>query len=343
MRRKLRVGNATDKTQADCRFRARGLLKVEPPTLQSPPFLRIGSRGSPLALVQARLVQRLLAEAHHVPPDAIEIRTIATTGDKLTDAPLSEVGGKGLFSKEIEAALEAGEIDLGVHSSKDMATALPDGLVLAAFLEREDIRDAFVSVAYPSLEALPPGAKLGSSSIRRASQMLRHRPDLTIVPFRGNVDTRLRKLREGVADATLLAVAGLNRLGRQAEITAYLDAETFLPAPAQGAIGIEIRQNDARTAELIGPLNHAPTATTVAAERALLGALDGSCRTAIGCVSHLADHTLSLRGQILSPDGKIAIEARHTGPATAPQIIGHELGQILRDKAGSDFFKLFPG
>ena len=311
--------------------------------MQSPPFLRIGSRGSPLALVQARLVQRLLSEAHGVPLEAIEIRTIATSGDKLTDAPLSQVGGKGLFSKEIEAALEADEIDLGVHSSKDMATSLPDGLVLAAFLPREDIRDAFVSLSVKSLDELPRGAKLGSSSLRRSSQMLRARPDLTIVPFRGNVDTRLRKLREGVADATLLAVAGLNRLGRQAEITAYLDPERFPPAPAQGAIGIETRTDDARTAGLIAPLNHAPTATAVHAERALLAALDGSCRTAIGCVSHLADHTLTLKGQILSPDGRTVIEGRHTGPATAPEIIGHELGQILRDKAGSDFFKLFPG
>jgi hydroxymethylbilane synthase len=311
--------------------------------LQSPPFLRIGSRGSPLALVQARLVQRLLAETHGVPLEAIPIRIITTSGDKLTDAPLSEVGGKGLFSKEIEGALEAGEIDLGVHSSKDMATKLPDGLVLAAFLEREDVRDAFVSLAVKSLDELPRGAKLGSSSLRRSSQVLRARPDLQIVPFRGNVDTRLRKLRAGVADATLLAVAGLNRLGRQGEITAYLDPDLFPPAPAQGAIGLEIRADDTRTADLIAHLNHPPTTTAVHAERALLGALDGSCRTAIGCVSHLADHTLSLRGQILSPDGRIAIEARHTGPATAPEIIGHELGQILRDKAGSDFLKLFPG
>ncbi|MEO8759189.1 MAG: hydroxymethylbilane synthase, partial [Devosia sp.] len=164
-----------------------------------------------LALVQARLVRKRLAEAHGVPEANIEIRTITTSGDRLTDAPLSEVGGKGLFSKEIEAAIEAGEIDLGVHSSKDMATKLPDGLVLAAFLEREDIRDAFVSLKIKSLDQLPQGAKLGSSSLRRASQMLRARPDLTIVPFRGNVDSRLRKLAEGVADATLLAVAGLNR------------------------------------------------------------------------------------------------------------------------------------
>ncbi len=311
--------------------------------MQSSPFLRIGSRGSNLALVQARLVQKLLAEAHGVPLDAIEIRTITTSGDTLKDAPLSEVGGKGLFSKEIEAALEAGEIDLGVHSSKDMATKLPDGLTLAAFLEREDIRDAFVSLKVKSLDELPQGARLGSSSLRRSSQMLRARPDLQIVPFRGNVDTRLRKLADEVADATLLAVAGLNRLGRQPDITAYLDPERFPPAPAQGAIGLEIRADDKRTAEIIAPLNHAPTATAVHAERALLAALDGSCRTAIGVVSHIADHTILLRGEILSPDGQIAIEARHAGPAAGPEAVGHELGQILRDKAGSDFLKLFPG
>jgi hydroxymethylbilane synthase len=311
--------------------------------LQSSPFLRIGTRGSNLALVQARLVQKLLAAAHGVPLDAIEIRPITTSGDRLAEAPLSEVGGKGLFSKEIEAALQANEVDLGVHSSKDMATSLPDGLVLAAFLEREDIRDAFVSLTVKSLDDLPRGAKLGSSSLRRASQMLRARPDLEIVPFRGNVDTRLKKLADGVADATLLAVAGLNRLGRQSAITDYLDPERFPPAPAQGAIGLEIRAGDSRTADLIAPLNHIPTATAVHAERALLAALDGSCRTAIGVVSHIAEKTIALRGEILSPDGSIAIGAEHAGPAAAPEAVGHELGQILRDKAGSDFLKLFPG
>jgi len=310
--------------------------------LQSSPFLRIGSRGSALALVQARLVRRLLADAHQVPQEAIEIRTITTSGDRLTDAPLSEMGGKGLFSKEIEGALEAGEIDLGVHSSKDMATRLPDGLVLAAFLEREDIRDAFVSLTAKSIDEMPRGAKLGSSSLRRSSQMLRARPDLQIVPFRGNVDTRLRKLAEGVADATLLAVAGLNRLGRHGEITAYLDPELFPPAPAQGAIGIEIRATDSRTAELIKPLDHPPTHLAVRAERALLGALDGSCRTAIGALTRIEGQTLHLTSEILSPDGKIAVRYSHSGPLADPERVGHELGQMLRDKAGSDFFKLFP-
>ncbi len=311
--------------------------------MQSSPFLRIGSRGSRLALVQARLVQKLLAEVHGVPLEAIEVRTITTSGDRLTEAPLSEIGGKGLFSKEIEGALEAGEVDVGVHSSKDMATRLPDGLMLAAFLEREDIRDAFVSLKVKTLDELPRGAKFGTSSLRRASQMLRARPDLEMVPFRGNVDTRLRKLADGIAEATLLAVAGLNRLGRQADITSYLDPERFPPAPAQGAIGLEIRAADTRTADLVAPLNHAPTATAVHAERALLEALDGSCRTAIGAVSHIAEKTLLLRGEILSPDGSIAYAAQHAGPAAAPEAVGHELGQILRDKAGSDFLKLFPG
>jgi hydroxymethylbilane synthase len=310
--------------------------------LQSSPFLRIGTRGSALALVQARLVQRLLAEAHGVDPERIEIHAITTSGDTLKDAPLSDVGGKGLFSKEIETALDANEVDIGVHSSKDMATTLPDGLRLAAFLEREDIRDAFVSLRAKSVDELPRGARLGSSSLRRAAQMLRARPDLQIVPFRGNVDTRLRKLADGVADATLLAVAGLNRLGRQAEITSYLDPDRFPPAPAQGAIGLEIRETDQRTADLIAPLNHAPTTTAVLAERALLGALDGSCRTAIGAVTRLDGKTLRLKGEILSPDGQIAIFGELEGPAAEPAEIGHELGQILRDKAGSDFFKLFP-
>ncbi len=310
--------------------------------MQSAPFLRIGSRGSALALVQARLVQGLLAKAHGVPAERIEIRTITTSGDKLPDAPLSEVGGKGLFSKEIEAALEAGEIDLGVHSSKDMATRLPDGLVLAAFLEREDSRDAFVSLSVKSLDEMPQGARLGSSSLRRSAQMLRRRPDLTIVPFRGNVDTRLRKLREGIADATLLAVAGLKRLGREREITAYLDADAFPPAPAQGAIGIEIRAEDARTSELIKILDHAKTTIAVRAERALLGSLDGSCRTAIGAVSRIEGEILTLRGEILSPDGRIEISGALAGTIANPEALGHELGKILRDKAGSDFLKLFP-
>jgi hydroxymethylbilane synthase len=311
--------------------------------MQSAPLLRIGTRGSMLALAQAQLVQRLLAEAHGVGREAIEIKVITTSGDRLTDRPLSEAGGKGLFSKEIEAALEAGEVDLGVHSSKDLASHLPDGLVLAAFLEREDVRDAFVSVKYRTLEALPRGAKLGSSSIRRAAQMLRARPDLEVVPFRGNVDTRLQKLEAGVADATLLAAAGLNRLGKADRITAYLDPLAFPPAPAQGAIGIEIRDNDNRTADLVSVLNHAPTATTIAAERALLATLDGSCRTPIGAFTELNGVSCRLTAEILSPDGREFYRGSVEGAAADAAKLGTQLGRLLLDAAGPEFQRQFKG
>ncbi|WP_423065909.1 hydroxymethylbilane synthase [Devosia sp. CN2-171] len=311
--------------------------------MQSAPLLRIGTRGSMLALAQAQLVQRLLAEAHGVGREAIEIKVITTSGDRLTDRPLSEAGGKGLFSKEIEAALEAGEVDLGVHSSKDLASHLPDGLVLAAFLEREDVRDAFVSVKYRTLEALPRGAKLGSSSIRRAAQMLRARPDLEVVPFRGNVDTRLQKLEAGVADATLLAAAGLNRLGKADRITAYLDPLAFPPAPAQGAIGIEIRDNDNRTADLVSVLNHAPTATTIAAERALLATLDGSCRTPIGAFTELNGVSCRLTAEILSPDGRELYRDSVEGAADEAATLGTKLGRLLLDAAGPEFQRQFKG
>ena len=303
------------------------------------PILRLGTRGSALALVQANLVARLLREAHGWAEGAVEIRVITTSGDRLKEAPLSEAGGKGLFSREIEAALTAGEIDLGVHSSKDLATVLPEGLILPVFLEREDVRDAFVSRIARSVDDLPRGARLGSSSIRRAAQMLRHRPDLVVVPFRGNVDTRLRKLDEGVADATLLAVAGLNRLGRQDAITEYLDPKRFPPAPAQGAIGVEIREGDAKTAELIAPLNHEPTRIAVSAERALLKVIDGSCRTPIGAYTELSDTVLVLTGQLLSPDGAEAFAATESGPPGEAEAIGRRLGEKLLALAGPAFLE----
>lgn len=296
-----------------------------------------------LALAQAQLTQRLLAEAHGVAPERIEIRVITTSGDRLTDRPLSEAGGKGLFSREIEAALAAGEVDLGVHSSKDLASRLPDGMVLAAFLEREDVRDAFVSLKYGSVDGLPQGAKLGSSSIRRAAQMLRVRPDLEVVQFRGNVDTRLAKLEAGIADATLLAVAGLNRLGKQDKITAYLDPLEFLPAPAQGAIGIEIRESDTRAAELVAVLNHAPTATTIAAERALLATLDGSCRTPIGAFTELNGVSCRLTAEILSPDGREFYRGSVEGAAADAAKLGTQLGATLLEQAGPEFQRQFKG
>jgi hydroxymethylbilane synthase len=301
--------------------------------MQSAPLLRIGTRGSMLALAQAHLTRRLLATAHGVAEDEIEIVAMTTSGDRLTDRPLSEAGGKGLFSKEIEDALLAGRIDLGVHSAKDLATVLPGGLALAAMLEREDIRDAFVSPHAEDLAGLKRGARLGTSSIRRAAQMLRARPDLAIVPFRGNVDTRLRKLADGIADATLLAVAGLNRLGRADVIGAMLDPERFPPAPAQGAIALEIRAGDARTAHLVAPLDHPPTHASVAVERALLGALDGSCRTPIGARTVWSPGRVQLLAEILAPDGSRSERVAGEAPAADAIAMGHALGEELRARA----------
>jgi hydroxymethylbilane synthase len=303
----------------------------------SAPFARIGTRGSPLALAQARLVRKLLSEAHGVPEDDIAIQVISTGGDRsqASNASLIEIGGKGLFTKEIDEAMLAGVVDIGVHSSKDVATRLPDGIALAAFLEREDVRDAFMSVRVQSLDHLPEGAKFGTSSIRRAAQVLRQRPDLEIVPFRGNVGTRLQKLLDGVADATMLAMAGLNRLGEGHRATALLDPEIFLPAPAQGAIGIAVRPTDTRIADLVAVLDHAPTHTAIAAERAMLAVLDGSCRTPVGALSRLEGGVLTLKGQILSLDGKTAFDSAATG--TDPLALGKQVGDDLIAQAGTEW------
>lgn len=307
------------------------------------PFLRLGTRGSPLALAQANLVARLLSERYGVPVAEIEICVITTTGDRLTDRPLSEAGGKGLFSKEIEAAITAGQVDVGVHSSKDMATSLPDGLVLSTFLQREDVRDAFVSHDYASIDELPAGSKLGSSSIRRAAQMLRERPDIEVVPFRGNVQTRLGKLEQGIAAATLLAAAGLNRLGMSSLIRSYNDPRRFPPAPAQGAIGLEHRAGDTRTAELVAPLDHGPTSIAIAAERAMLAELDGSCRTPIGAFTELNESSCTLHGEILSPDGKQAFNASLSGTPGEARALGAQLGRHLLELAGPAFMKQLQG
>ena len=303
----------------------------------STPFARIGTRGSPLALAQARLVRRLLSEAHGVNEDDIAIDVISTGGDRsqASNASLIEIGGKGLFTKEIDEAMLAGRVDIGVHSSKDVATRLPKGIRLAAFLEREDVRDAFLSVKVQSLDHLAERAKFGTSSIRRAAQVLRVRPDLEIVPFRGNVGTRLQKLLDGVADATLLAMAGLNRLGEGHRATALLDPEIFMPAPAQGAIGIAVRSDDARMASLVAPLDHAPTRLAIIAERAMLAVLDGSCRTPVGTLSRLEGTTLVLKGQILSLDGKTAFDSAASG--TDPEVLGRQVGDDLIAQAGTEW------
>ena len=304
-------------------------------TLQSGvPLVRIGTRGSALALYQARLVRRLLSVAQGVDEAEIEIVVITTSGDRLKEAPLSEYGGKGLFTREIETALFEGRIDVGVHSCKDVATVLPDGLVLGAILEREDVRDAFVSLSAPDLGGLARGALFGTSSIRRAAQMLRQRPDLRVIPFRGNVDTRLRKIGDGVAAATLLAVAGLRRLERTDAITAVLDPELFPPAPAQGAIALEIRSTDTRTANLVVGLDHRASALAVRAERAMLHTIEGSCRTPVGVYSRLEGGTLLMRGELLSPDGTAHVSARTEGPPERAEATGADLGARLLALAG---------
>jgi len=306
--------------------------------MQSPtPFARIGTRGSPLALAQARLVRHLLALAHGVAEDIIEIEVFSTGGDRsqAENTTLSDIGGKGVFTKEIDEALLSGRIDIGVHSSKDVATGMPEGIILAAFLEREDVRDAFISVSVKDIDSLPDGARFGTSSIRRAAQALRLRPDLRIVPFRGNVHTRLQKLLDGVADATLLALAGLNRLEEAHRATTILDPDHFMPAPAQGAIGLAIRRDDAHFASIVAPLDHGPTHATIAAERSMLAVLDGSCRTPVGALSRREGDILTLKGEILSLDGQTSFRAEASN--ADPIRLGEKVGRDLLAQAGPDW------
>jgi hydroxymethylbilane synthase len=302
------------------------------------PFLRIGTRGSPLALWQAHEVQARLAAAHGIAPDAIAITVIKTSGDIIQDRPLSEVGGKGLFTKEIEQALSDNRIDLAVHSSKDMPTVLPDGLMLAACLPREDVRDAFISRKAATLADLPLAAVVGTASLRRQAMVKRLRPDLQVVPFRGNVETRLKKLDDGVVDATLLALAGLKRLGRADAATSILDADSFLPAVGQGAIGIETRADDRRTRDLVAAIGDPDTLTALTTERAFLAVLDGSCRTPIAGHARVAGGVLTFRGLILRPDGSEALETSRNGAAAEGAALGADAGRELKGRAAPDFF-----
>ncbi len=302
------------------------------------PFLRIGTRGSPLALWQAHEVQARLAAAHGVAPEAIAIAVIKTSGDIIQDRPLSEVGGKGLFTKEIEQALSDDRIDLAVHSSKDMPTVLPDGLMLAACLPREDVRDAFISRKAATLTGLPHGAVVGTASLRRQAMVKRLRPDLQVVSFRGNVETRLKKLDDGVVDATLLALAGLKRLGRADAATAILDVDAFLPAVGQGAIGIETRADDRRTRGLVAAIGDPDTLTALTAERAFLAVLDGSCRTPIAGHARVAGDKVTFRGLILRPDGSEALETSRSGAAAEAAALGVDAGRELKGQAAPDFF-----
>ena len=305
------------------------------------PLLRLGTRGSPLALAQAAEVHRLLAESDPALAEAgaVETVVIRTTGDKVQDRTLSEIGGKGLFTKEIEEALVEGRIDAAVHSMKDVPTWLPEGLEIACVLAREDARDALFSTAGESLAALPEGALVGTASLRRQAQVLALRPDLEVVPLRGNVDTRLRKLAEGQVAATLLAVAGLKRLGRAESITAPLAPEEMLPAVAQGAVGLEIRSDDQRIRAALAPLEHAGTARRVAAERACLAVLDGSCRTPIAAFAEDTDEDrLRLRALVAFPDGSHLQRAEQSGPAGEAAALGRAVGEELRAAAGPEFF-----
>jgi hydroxymethylbilane synthase len=261
--------------------------------------LRIGTRGSPLALAQARMVATALRDAHGLRPEQIEIVPITTTGDAVRDRPLAEIGGKGLWTKELDACLADGRTDLSVHSMKDVETLRPDELEIAAMLPRASVCDRLIGA--DSLDAVPPGARVGTSSPRRAAQLLARRPDLQIVPFRGNVETRLRKLQLGEADATLLAAAGLERLNHP-EIGVALD--DFLPAPAQGAVGVEVRTADHRTRTLVAAIDDPATHLCVRMERRLLEGLGGTCRSSIAALARLDDDRIHLRAEILTPDGR---------------------------------------
>jgi hydroxymethylbilane synthase len=299
------------------------------------PVLRIGTRGSPLALIQAGAAREALVTAHGLDPEAVVIVPISTTGDRERNRSLAEIGGKGLFTKEIEEALLEGAIDIAVHSMKDLPAELPDGLAIAAMLPREDPRDAFISPVAPTLQALPRGARLGSSSVRRAAQALHLRPDLEIVPFRGNVETRLKKLEAGVVAATFLAMAGLNRLGLGGTATAIMSVEEMLPALAQGAIGLETRAADTAVIDLVQAVDDPATAAAVAAERGFLKALDGSCRTPIAGLAVLEGALLRFRGAALTADGRQVFEAVREGPAGEAAALGADAGREVRRLGGA--------
>ncbi|GGE42203.1 porphobilinogen deaminase [Primorskyibacter flagellatus] len=311
-------------------------MTIDLPTPARP--LKIGTRGSPLALAQAHETRDRLARAFDLPPDAFEVCVIQTTGDRVQDRPLKELGGKGLFTREIEAAMLTGQIDIAVHSMKDMPVLQPEGLVLDCYLPREDPRDAFVSNLHAALADIPEGATVGTSSLRRRAQLLVRRPDLTVVEFRGNVQTRLRKLSEGVACATFLAMAGLNRLGRPEVARGALDPADMLPAVAQGAIGIERRADDSRTAAMLDAIHDQRTGEQLAAERAFLAALDGSCETPIAGLAERNGTTLRLRGEILRPDGTESLSDDQSAPVEDGAELGRAMAAALLERAGPGFF-----
>ena len=308
-----------------------------PSSTQSAPLV-IGTRGSPLALAQAKHVRDCLAAAHALAAEGVELEVIRTSGDMIRDRPLAEAGGKGLFTKEIEEALIAGAIDLAVHSAKDMPTILPPGLVIAAVLPREDARDVFISRKAKTLAELPGGASVGTASLRRQALVKRLRGDLAVVPLRGNVETRLRKLAAGEVDAIVLALAGLNRLGLADAATTVIPVDDFLPAVGQGIIAIEARGDDERALALLAAVNHADTAAALTAERAFLAVLEGSCRTPIAGHATVAAGRLRFHGLIAKPDGSDVLETQRQGAVGDAVRLGAEAARELKQSAGADFF-----
>ncbi len=311
-------------------------MTMTKPTPAAP--FNIGTRGSPLALAQAHETRDRLMAAHDLPQDAFRICVIKVTGDQILDKPLREIDGKGLFTREIEEALLAGSIDIAVHSTKDMPVEQPAGLIMDTYLPREDVRDAFVSLNHKSLADLPDGAVVGTSSTRRRAQLAAGFPKLKVVEFRGNVQTRLKKLGDGVADATFLATAGLRRLGMDDVPYHPIDPDDMLPAIAQGAIGIERREDDSRAADFLAAIHDAPTGQRLAAERTLLAGLDGSCETPIGGLAEIVDGGLRLRGEILRQDGSEVLTDDMRGPIADGPDMGREMAARLLAQAGAGFF-----
>jgi hydroxymethylbilane synthase len=304
------------------------------------PRLKIGTRGSRLALAQAEETRQRLSAAHGFDPSEIEIVAITTTGDRIRDRPLNEIGGKGLFTKEIEEALQSGSIDLAVHSMKDMPAHLPAHLVIAALLPREDARDALISPHCTSIRDLAPACLVGSASVRRAAQLKRLRSDISVVNLRGNVETRLAKLDRGEVSATFLACAGLIRLGLAHRITAPVPEDEMLPAVAQGAIGIEIRDDDRHMRDLLRPVNHVPTEIAVACERAFLASLDGSCRTPIAGHAIIDGEQLKFRGEALTLDGRMTFTAERSGALADAARLGRDAGEEVKAKGGKHLLHL---
>ena len=311
-------------------------MKNNFPSPKSP--LRIGTRGSPLALAQAYETRKRLSEALETPEDAFEIIVISTSGDRILDRPLKEVGGKGLFTKEIEQDMLDKKIDIAVHSMKDMPVEQPKGLTLGCYLPREDVRDAFVSSEFKNVSNLPSGSKVGTSSLRRKAQLKFFRPDLDVVEFRGNVQTRLKKLEDGVATCTFLAMAGLNRLGLKNVAQSAIEPDEMLPAIAQGAIGIEWREEDKQITDILQKIHHTETEQRLNVERAFLAELDGSCQTPIAGLAVIEGSSLKFTGQVLRTDGSESIsETAHCNIEDGPDL-GREMAQNILAKAGPNFF-----